>query len=97
MAIHESTNEVSVAQDAATRAPRTRVRSWKGRAAMSLSTDSHLPSLVTAGTRCTRVSAMRLPGRTGDDRSHAALARPVPPSHTRRSAWASPRPVGRGS
>ena len=35
------------------------VRSWTGRSAMSYATDSHLPHLVTAGTRMTRVSAMR--------------------------------------
>jgi hypothetical protein len=93
MAIHESTNDIGIAQDAATRAPRTRVRSWTGRAAMSLSTDSHVSTLVTAGTRRTRVSEMRLPGRTGSARS--AHARPVPPSLARRCAWAPPRPDGR--
>jgi hypothetical protein len=35
------------------------VRSWTGRSAMSSATDSHLSRLVTAGTRMTRVSAMR--------------------------------------
>ena len=95
MSSHESTSDVNVAKDAATRAPRTRVRSWTGRAAMSRSTDSHVSTLVIAGTRRTRVSEMRLPGRTGSDRPRASLARPVPGSLARRSAWASPRPVGR--
>ena len=42
------------------RLARTRVRSWTGRAAMSLSTDSHVPTFVTAGMRRTRMSEMRL-------------------------------------
>jgi hypothetical protein len=36
-----------------------RARSWTGRAAMSVATDSGLPHLVTAGTHRTRVSEMR--------------------------------------
>ena len=48
---------------ATARRPRTRVRSWKGRAAMSLQTDSAVPTFVLAGTRRTRVSEMRLQGR----------------------------------
>ena len=43
-----------------------RVRSWTGRSAVALATDSHLSRLATAGTRVTRVSAMRLlPVRAG--------------------------------
>ena len=43
-----------------------RVRSWTGRSAVAGATDSHLSKLATAGTRVTRVSAMRfLPARAG--------------------------------
>ena len=38
-----------------------RVRSWTGRSAVACATDSHLSRLATAGTRVTRVSAMRIP------------------------------------
>jgi hypothetical protein len=38
-----------------------RVRSWTGRSAVACATDSHLSTLATAGTRVTRVSAMRIP------------------------------------
>jgi len=38
-----------------------RVRSWTGRSAVAFATDSHLSRLATAGTRVTRVSAMRIP------------------------------------
>jgi hypothetical protein len=37
-----------------------RLRSWTGRSAVACATDSHLSELATAGTRVTRVSAMRL-------------------------------------
>jgi hypothetical protein len=37
-----------------------RVRSWTGRSAVACATDSHLSTLATAGTRVTRVSAMRI-------------------------------------
>jgi len=37
-----------------------RVRSWTGRSAVAYATDSQLSTLATAGTRVTRVSAMRL-------------------------------------
>jgi hypothetical protein len=37
-----------------------RVRSWTGRSAVACATDSHLSKLATAGTRVTRVSAMRI-------------------------------------
>jgi hypothetical protein len=37
-----------------------RVPSWTGRSAVACATDSHLSTLATAGTRVTRVSAMRL-------------------------------------
>jgi hypothetical protein len=36
-----------------------RARSWTGRSAVAGATDSHLSRLATAGTRVTRVSAMR--------------------------------------
>jgi hypothetical protein len=43
-----------------------RTRSWTGRSAVAGATDSHLSTLATAGTRVTRVSAMRLqPVRAG--------------------------------
>jgi hypothetical protein len=38
-----------------------RVRSWTGRSAVAYATDSHVSKLATAGTRVTRVSAMRIP------------------------------------
>ena len=41
------------------RRPVGRVRSWTGRSAVACATDSHLSTLATAGTRVTRVSAMR--------------------------------------
>lgn len=37
-----------------------RVRSWTGRSAVARATDSNLSRLATAGTRVTRVSALRL-------------------------------------
>ena len=40
--------------------PTGSVRSWTGRSAMSYATDSHLSHLLIAGTRMTRVSAMRV-------------------------------------
>jgi hypothetical protein len=43
-----------------------RARSWTGRSAVARATESHLSTLATAGTRVTRVSAMRsLPVRAG--------------------------------
>ena len=36
-----------------------RVRSWTGRSSVACATDSHLSTLATAGTRVTRVSAVR--------------------------------------
>jgi hypothetical protein len=53
------------AQRESVRAPRTRVRAWTGRAAMSLLTDSAVPTFVLAGTRKSRVSEMRSPARAG--------------------------------
>jgi hypothetical protein len=48
------------------RLPLGRVRSWTGRSAVARATDSRLSRLTTAGTRVTRVSAMRaLPVRAG--------------------------------
>ena len=43
-----------------------RVRSWTGRSAVAWATDSHLSKLATAGTRVTRVSAMRTLPVRGD-------------------------------
>lgn len=45
-----------------------RVRSWTGRSAVARATDSNLSRLATAGTRVTRVSALRL-ARARADRS----------------------------
>ena len=50
-------NDFRGPRDEDTRPSRTRVRSWTGRSAMSRSTDSPVPSFVTAGARKTRVSA----------------------------------------
>jgi hypothetical protein len=47
------------------RPSQARARSWTGRAVTSRSTDSTLPTFVTAGTRRTRVSEMRLVPRAG--------------------------------
>jgi hypothetical protein len=52
-------NDGRAPRDAKARPSRTRVRSWTGRSAMSRSTDSPVPSFVTAGARKTRVSEMR--------------------------------------
>ncbi|HYD52171.1 MAG TPA: hypothetical protein VEA99_06075 [Gemmatimonadaceae bacterium] len=53
------------------------VARWTGRSAMSLATDSALPTLVVAGTRRTRVSALRLSraGMRGPARRGAMAAR----------------------
>lgn len=40
---------------------RRRVRSWTGRSVVVSATETHQSRLSTAGTRLTRVSAMRLP------------------------------------
>ena len=64
-------------------------RSWTGRASVAWATDSRLPRLVTAGTRVTRVSAVRtysaradrLARRMAVAAGHVALQRrrePVP-------------------
>jgi hypothetical protein len=50
-----------------------RVRSWTGRSAVACATDSQLSRLTTAGTRVTRVSALRLvPVRAGRFARHRA-------------------------
>jgi hypothetical protein len=51
--------EQSIDRRAKRRLSLGRVRSWTGRAAVACATDSHLSRLATAGTRVTRVSAMR--------------------------------------
>lgn len=73
------------ARDEVTRRPRTRVRAWTGRAAMSLETDSAVPTFVITSTRRTRVSEMRLPVRAVRRRLRATLASPAPTSTARRS------------
>lgn len=51
-----------------------RVRSWTGRSAVARATDSHLSRLTTAGTRVTRVSALRLaPARAGHSAAQGAM------------------------
>ena len=56
------------------RLPLGRVRSWTGRSAVACATDSHLSRLTTAGTRVTRVSAMRaLPVRFGRHTHEGAM------------------------
>jgi hypothetical protein len=64
-------------------------RSWTGRSALSCATDSALPHLVTAGTRRTRVSEMRLPAAG----TRASRALPAAAPFERRSQRAS-RPRG---
>jgi hypothetical protein len=49
----------TIGRRGSTRLPVGRVRSWTGRSAVAWATDSHLPRMATAGTRVTRVSAMR--------------------------------------
>jgi hypothetical protein len=95
MAIAEQGDNIRGAKDASTRAPRTRVRSWTGRSAMSFCTDSHVPTFVTAGTFRTRVSEMRLSGRTRLARLSAGAAGSEPIPSQRRSRGGSPRPFGR--
>ena len=56
-------NAVRAPRHEGARPSRTRVRSWTGRSAMSRSTDSPVPSVVTAGAPKTRVSEMRLLSR----------------------------------
>lgn len=70
------------------RAPRTRVRAWTGRAAMSLGTDSAISTFVLAGTRKSRVSEMRLLARAGAAPSMARTG-PVSTAFARRSRRAS--------
>ena len=57
-------------------------RSWTGRSAMSCATDSALPHLVTAGTRRTRVSEMRLSAAGTSVRAPSARVRTAPASAT---------------
>ena len=52
-----------------------RARSWTGRSAVARATDSHLSRLAMAGTRVTRVSAMRLV-RVRADRSAVQGVKP---------------------
>ena len=77
---------------ATARRPRTRVRSWKGRAAMSLQTDSAVPTFVTAGTRRTRVSEMRLQARvarqvSASNSANVPLERRGQPEQKRQQYW----------
>ena len=71
------------------RAPRTRVRAWTGRAAMSLGTDSAISTFVLAGTRKSRVSEMRLLARAGAAPSSMERTGPVCTAFARRSRRAS--------
>jgi hypothetical protein len=61
---------------------RARCASWTGRAATSRSTDSSLPTFVTAGTRRTRVSEMRVLVRAGRAPSAATPTGPAPTIRT---------------
>jgi hypothetical protein len=61
IAAHRNVLEQSIDRRVAPRLSVGRVRSWTGRAAVARATDSNLSRLATAGTRVTRVSAMRLP------------------------------------
>ena len=94
MAIAERDDNISAAKDASPRAPRTRVRSWTGRSAMSFCTDSHVSTFVTAGTFRTRVSEMRL-SRPTRSASHTAFAGSELIAFQRRSRGDSQRPLGR--
>lgn len=85
MFIVGSGQHTSVVRSVSVRAPRARVRAWTGRAAMSLQTDSAVPTLVLAGTRKSRVSEMRLPARTGAAPSPTARPGSVTTAYLRRS------------
>jgi hypothetical protein len=60
IALQRNVLEQSTDRRVATHLSVGRVRSWTGRSAVACATDSHLSTLTTAGTRVTRVSAMRL-------------------------------------
>ena len=76
----EQPNDFLCPRDEPVRPSRTRARSWTGRSALSRSTDSLVPSFVTAGARKTRVSEMRLLARDRrlrlNDRSTASATAP---------------------
>ena len=71
-------------------------RSWTGRSALSCATDSALPHLVTAGTRRTRVSEMRLPG-AGARAARRSMARVCPPPAITTGTHGSTRMADRAS
>jgi hypothetical protein len=83
MFLAHSRHDTRIHCDETARRPRTRVRSWKGRCAMSLLTDSAIPTFVTAGTRRTRVSEMRSLARAR--RRAFAMVGPAPTHSERRS------------
>jgi hypothetical protein len=60
IAPRRNVHEQSSARRVTPRLSVRRMRSWTGRSAVACATDSHLSGLATAGTRVTRVSAMRL-------------------------------------
>lgn len=74
--------EQTIDRRAVTRPSVRRVRSWTGRSAVAGATDSHLSRLTTAGTRVTRVSAMRLSSvrvqRTAPTGASLATGHPLP-------------------
>lgn len=79
------------------RIARPSVRAWTGRSAMTVATDSGLPRVKTAGTRQTRVSAMRplavraaepaVGARAGADAPHTFAARRSLASGHRQHRW----------
>jgi len=86
-------NELEQFSDGRTmvRLPLGRVRSWTGRSAVACATDSELSRLATAGTRVTRVSALRLVGVRG---ARFALERATSaPGHAPPLRRLDPRPL----
>lgn len=86
-----SGQHTSVVRSVSLRVPRVRVRGWTGRAAMSLQTDSAVPTFELAGTRKSRVSEMPLLPRAGTVPSTTARAGSVTTAYPRRSRRASQR------
>ena len=69
-ALRTELDQHAVGRRMVSRLPLGRVRSWTGRSAVAGATDSHLPRMATAGTRVTRVSAMRDLAARADRRAH---------------------------
>jgi hypothetical protein len=80
IALQRNVLEQSTDRRVATHLSVGRVRSWTGRSAVACATDSHLSTLTTAGTRVTRVSAMRLLPVRADRIAHQRA--PVATDHT---------------